>query len=214
MLLQFEHLHLNNLIALPAKQNPQNLHDLHCFNKDNDTLRELPPWRQTAVVSPEQTAQGRSCPMCRKGPPQLQGHSCWRPGAREPPASQHICPGVQPAALPAGESCATGFHTIEPFQFWILHLQWSVVGLRPVSSSTQLLLCTAHPCRPFFQKLSPPTLDLVCSSSKKCSSSNILIVTSQPTLTLLVHSETTLFQGFSYHTTGESFQEASCTKVN
>lgn len=148
--------------------------------------------------------------MCTMGP-QLQDTAAGGLGA-----SQHICPAAHPAASPAGgaeQSRATGFHTIKPFQFWILHLQWSALGMRPVSSSTQLLLCHWSSMQTFFQKLFP-LIRPMCSFSKKCSFSNILSITPQPALTLLVHSETTLFQGFSYHITGKSFQKVSCSKVN
>lgn len=208
MLLQFEHLHLN--IPPPAKQNPQNLHDLHCFNKDNDTLRELPPGPRTAVVSPEQTAQGRSCPMCRKGPPSCRGTAAGGLGASSLPAHLPWCPACCPASW--WELCHRVPHH---WTLSILDFASAVISCWHEASFQQHTTTPLHcsSMQTFFQKLSPPTLDLVCSSSKKCSSSNILIVTSQPTLTLLVHSET-LFQGFSYHTTGESFQEVSCSKVN
>lgn len=85
--------------------------------------------------------------------------------------------------------------------------------MRPLSSSTQLLLCHCFPMQTFYQKCHLP-IRPICSFSKKCSSSNILSVTPQPALTLLVHSETTFSQQCSYHTTGEIFQEVSCSKVN
>lgn len=114
MLLQFEPLHLNNpLLPSPAKQSPQNLHDLHCFNKGNDSSREfLPPCAHRLQCQYQADSPWEEQSHVHDGPPAAGAQllQAW-----EPPASQHICPSAHPAASPAGEaeqSCATGFHTI------------------------------------------------------------------------------------------------------
>lgn len=118
MLLQFEPLHLNNpLLPSPAKQSPQNLHDLHCFNKGNDSSREfLPPCATDCSVSTKLTARGRSSPMCMMGP-QLQGHSCCRPGSLQPPSTSALVPTLLPhqlvrlsRAVPQGSTPSNPFH--------------------------------------------------------------------------------------------------------
>lgn len=90
---------------------------------------------QTAVVSTKPTARGRSSPMCRMGP-QMQGHSCWRPGSLQPPSTSALVPTlllcqlVRPSrAVPQGSTPLNPFS----FGFCICSDQLSVWGQFPAA---------------------------------------------------------------------------------
>lgn len=128
--------------------------------------------------------------MCRQAP------SCRRPGSLQSPSTSALLPHQLvrlSRALPQGSTPSNPFS----FGFCIC--------------SDQLLARAQFPAAHVLQNLSPSIR--LMFSSKKCSSSNTLSLL-QPALTLLVHNETTLFLGFSYHTIGESFQEVPCSKIN
>lgn len=222
-LLRFEPLHMNNsLPPPPAKQNPQNLHYLHCFNKGNDTLRELLTPTTDCSCQKQADSPGEEQSHVHDGPPDAGAQllEAWGLGASSLPPHLPWCP---PCCFTSWWGWAELCHRVP--HHWPLSILdfesaviscWHQASFQQHTTAPLPLLIHAD----LFPKAVSPHRPM-CSSSKKCSSSNILSVTRswlsmtpQPALTLLVHSGTTLFQVFSYHITGESFQEVSCSKVN
>lgn len=112
-LLQFEPLHLNNpLPPPPAKQTPQNLRYLHCFNKGNDILRELPPPSATDCQY-QADSPGEEQPHVHHGPPAAGSLGL---GSLQPPTTSALVPTLLPrqlvsqsTAVPQGSTPSTPF---------------------------------------------------------------------------------------------------------
>lgn len=158
-LLQFEPLCMNNpLPPPPAKQNPQNLHYLHCFNKGNDTLRELLTPTTDCSCQNQADSPGEERSHVHDGPPDAgTAAGGLGLGSLQPPTTSALVPTLLlhqlvrlSRAVPQGSTPLTPFN----FGFWICSDQLLASGQFPAAHNCSS--ATAHPCRPFSESCLPP----------------------------------------------------------